>query len=200
MAMPWQPAGVAAVVGLAVVASTPGVGDDPGLRLRIVGIAMAAALAFVLDDRAAATLASSPVTLIERRALRLGLVLPLAALWWIGIVGVVSARRVAPLPSTSLLALELAMYSALGFAGCVWSQRRSDDGSGGATGAATVAMLALAGVLPLPSWWPLAHSGSGGASLRLQLVLTFAIAALVLGSLDPSTGRALRNRRQATGA
>jgi hypothetical protein len=141
---------------------------------------MAAALAFVLDDRAATTLAPSPLTLLERRVLRLGVVVPVVAMWWLGLVGLLSVRRAAPLPPTSTLLVELAAYTAIGFAACVWSQRLSDDGSGGIAGAVVVAAAFASTRLSLPTWWPLPAS-------RFHLVLAVAIAALVAGSLDPAT-------------
>jgi len=121
-----------AAVGLVVVATTPELGDDPILRLRIVGVAMAAALAFVLDDHASTTLASSPMTLLERRAVRWVSWCLFAGLWWFH-----HARRDVSADAQSHCHRRRRSCSCWrptarsGFAACVYAQRRSDDGSGG---------------------------------------------------------------------
>jgi hypothetical protein len=189
----WQPAAAVAVIGLVVIISTPSVGGDPLMRLRLSAIGMAAALAFVLDDRAAVTLAPSPLTLLERRALRVGVVIPIVAAWWASLLVLLSVRSSQPVPATSMVLLELVMYSAIGLAGAVWSQRRSDDGSGGVAGAVLVTVLFLSASLRMPEWWPLARTSSGMVPARLQLVLATAVVALVAGSLDPA-GRRPRTR------
>jgi hypothetical protein len=193
--VPWRPVLTAGIIGLVVVAATPRVGGDPYLRLRLAGVAMAATVAFVLDDRAAATLASSPVTLIERRALRMIVVVPIVAMWWHGLVLVLSIRRPEPLPRASALWLEALMYCALGLAACVWSQRRSDDGAGGTAGAVLVAITFGSSVIPLPAWWPLTPGGSAELSWKLQLVVACAGAVVVAGSRDPASMRPVRVRR-----
>ena len=189
MVSTWQPAAAVAVVGLLVMVGAPAVGGDPVMRLRSSVVAMAAALSFVLDDRAAVTLAPSPLTLLERRALRVGVVTPLVAAWWIGLLLLLSIRRTPPLPPTSMVLFELVMYSAIGLAAAVWSQRRSDDGSGGVAGAVVVAVLYLTAVARMPQWWPLALATNGMVPARLQLVLVVALAALVAGSLEPGRRR-----------
>ena len=196
----WQPAAAAAAAGWAAALSTPAVGGDPMLRMRLSVVAMAAALAFVLDDRAAVTLASSPLTLLERRFLRIGIGTPVVITWWVVLLVLVSVRRSAPLPSTSMVLLELGMYSVIGLAGSVWSQRRSADGSGGIAGAVLVTVVFLSALVRMPAWWPLATSSAGVVPARLQLVLGAAVIVLVAGSLDPCRRRPGRSPRQAGAA
>jgi hypothetical protein len=196
MVMPWHPAAIVGIAGLTLVATTPSVGSDPMWRLRIAGVGLAAATSYVLDDRAAATVGSSPLTLVERRALRLGVVVPMIATWWMVAVGLLSVRLVAPLPPTSHLVLELATYTAVGTAASVWLQRRSDDGEGGIAGAVVVATLFSSSILPLPAWWPLGSSGTD-AVLSLRLAFVAAVIALVAGSLDLGWRPARRRARRA---
>lgn len=154
MAAPLQPMAAAGIAGLALVASTPGVGDDPNLRLRFAGLLMAAGVAFVLDDRAAPTLASSPMSVVEQRLARMIVIVPMVAVWWILAIELMAACRADSLVPISSLSLEFAAYLALALAGSVWSQRFSDDGSGGIAGALLAVAVFGSSALPLPEWWP----------------------------------------------
>jgi hypothetical protein len=170
----WQPILVAAAAAsvLALTATPPA-----------FVIAMAAAgLSSVLDDPAAAIVDATPASRPRRRALRLGLTLPVAAVLWLAVVLPLWSLRpgvppVGPahLAFATLVAVVLAA-SAVG---------------GGVAGAPVALALAVAGTA-VPSPWTLAVVT--GQSRNWLIVLALAGAGLVVLSRDPAVGGRMRGR------
>ncbi|WP_338059281.1 ABC transporter [Streptomyces oceani] len=86
-ALPWRSPLAAALVGLLLAAVPWAFAPelDQGVRLNVLratALCGALAAAFLLDDPARHTTGAVPVPRPLRQALRVGLVLPVAALWW----------------------------------------------------------------------------------------------------------------------
>lgn len=176
----WAPLAGAGALALAILAlGDPGVG-----RLRLAAIALCVGAAFVLDDAAAATVASAPTPLWARRSLRVALALvPLAALWALVWWLADGASWALSLELGAMLALTLA-------AAALAAQIRGDGRGGVAAGPALLALLAAAylllparfGFFPAdpedPLWGP-AHE-------RWALVLLAGLLGLLLASRDPA--------------
>jgi hypothetical protein len=136
----WQPVVAAAALAGAVGRVEASV-DGTTLALLV-----ALGTAFVLDDPAAVTLASSPSTLSWRRGVRLAFVLSLLALLWLVVV-IVAEQPVAT--AWNAVALQLAVMVAIVLAVSGAAVRRSSDGSGGtAAGPALLGFVVIARVLP----------------------------------------------------
>jgi multisubunit Na+/H+ antiporter MnhB subunit len=154
-------------------------------RFRLGAGALAACLAFVLDDEAATTTASAPTTRFARRgarvvvgALALGAWMTAAALIADTLVGSGRPPWAAFLEPLTIAALSLAV-------GCI-AIDRSDDGRGGVFGA-TVALTCLAtAYLPSRWWWPLTARPE---MTRLAVIGFAALALAALASLDPAVRR-----------
>ena len=135
----WQPLLVGGA--LAAVLSRAG-RADPELRALVVAVVLALGAAFVFDDAAAVTLASSPSTLRRRRAHRLALVLPTAAAVWALVLRSLSwtTHGVArPGPATLAFATMLAVTFAIAAMSC----GPHADLPGGAVTAPTLLALVL---------------------------------------------------------
>jgi hypothetical protein len=193
-AVVWSPVVLVGLIGLVVLEVSLRTTDDAGAllaRLRLCGVGLAAALAFVVDDDAALTLAPSPTALLARRAQRILAGVALAAASWllmavrVGVFDPGRSWRVA-----GGLALETATYLVVALAAASLATRVAPDGFGGATGAMVVFVLYLGSVLVPPRYAPLpANPFARGATTRLawDLALTFAL--LVWASQDPARRR-----------
>jgi hypothetical protein len=166
--VPWRPivVGAAAAVPLALADAPPA-----------VVIAMAAAgLSYVLDDPAAAILDATPASRPRRRALRLGLTLPVAVVLWLAVVLPLWSLRPGA-PGWGPAHLALASLVAVVLAGSAVR--------GGVVGAPLALAVAIAGTA-LPAPWAL--SVAVGQSRNWLIVLALAAAVLAVLSRDPARG------------
>ncbi|MBM7090838.1 ABC transporter, partial [Streptomyces sp. S12] len=149
--VPWRAIGAGSAVGL-LLAVSPRLTQDPDAWftvqvLRAATVAFAVGLAFLLDDPARHTTAAVPVRRAVRHALRLALVVPVAALWWTAALLLVppSVR-----PPAAGMTLEAATAAALALAGAACAVRCS---YGARPGQAVAGGLIAAAVLA-PLVWP----------------------------------------------
>lgn len=190
---PWS--SMAAVGGAGLLLVGLANGGSATLRLRMSAVAVAAATAWLLDDPATATLASSPTPLVARRGIRMALAASFVAGWW-AVATVLAGVRVQDLP-VAALGREVALLAALAALGAVAAQRLSGDGRGGTAGAVVaigwfaLSFLPRLGALPLPPD-PL-RPGSAGPLLTC-LVATMGLVLLL--SADPAAPPILRPRRR----
>jgi len=176
----WAPLAAGGALALVLLALT----DRGVTQLRLAAIVLCVGAAFVLDDAAAATVASAPTPLLVRRAVRVALaVAPLGALW--ALLSVI-ADGVA----SWAVSLELAAMLALTLAAAALAARIRGDGRGGvAAGPSLLALLAAAYLL-LPSRWGLFPGGPEDplwtpAHRRWALILLACALGGLWGSRDP---------------
>jgi fluoroquinolone transport system permease protein len=118
--------------------------SSSALGLRMAAVMLALGLAFVLDDPTEDTTGSTPVSVLARRALRVGLTLPPMFAFWLLLRGYAGSG----LPAWPLF-LEVLAFGAIGLAGAALGSRVLSDRLGGPAGAGSVALVALvAGLLP----------------------------------------------------
>jgi hypothetical protein len=147
--------------------------------------AVASGLAFVLDDPAAAILDATPASRPRRRALRLALTVPLAALLWVAVVQPLwSSHSAEPAGGPARLALAALVAVVLAAAAV---------GGGVAGGPAAWAVVIAGTILPAP--WGL--SVAPGQSRNWIILLALAGAVLLILSRDPAAFR-LGPRRRTT--
>ena len=177
-AVAWQPV----LAGGAVAMTLASDGFRSGVEQTLAAVAVAAGYAFVLDDRASVTVATSPAPLWWRRAVRIALVLPIVVVMWL-IVVIVDAAS-APGVAVTADVLEVATFVVVGLAAAAVASRHSGDGLGGAAaGPVLLAMVAVSLLLP-PRWhlYPVvAHQW------RWVLLLAAALVTLPVASRDPAT-------------
>ena len=196
-AVGWGPplAAFTVSLGLLALAVRPGLALPPEelVRwLRLATIVAALGCAFVLDDPSEPTTESVAGSLLLRRALRVALLLPAAAAWWVAALWRVRAVHPGlPLPVAALTleaAALLAVTVALGAAG----SRLAPERRGGVVAApALLALASAAGLLPAQVAL-YAQPGSAawdGAHRRWALLLGLALAAFAAASRDPAHRR-----------
>lgn len=182
----WQPCGRLMVVGLAFVAI--GVRATIYTRLSIAGAGVAATSAFLLDDQAAITLASSPTSLPARRLHRVALAAITVGLWWLAAVAVATIR-VGSFPLAGR-ALQLGMFVAVALAASAVAAGVGDRTTGGFAGAACCMVVYATTYLPPQRWLPLpAQPDTPGATTRLLVALGCALAVLAYMSRDPAASK-----------
>lgn len=176
----WVPLAAGGALALGLLALT----DQGLMELRLAAIGICVGAAFILDDAAAATVASAPTPLLVRRAMRVGLALaPLAALWAI-------LSWFADSAASWAVSLELAAMLALTLAAASLAARIRGDGRGGvAAGPALLGLLAAAYLL-LPSRWGLFPGGPEDplwtpAHQRWALILLAGVLGVLWASRDP---------------
>ena len=183
----WLPLLPAGALGLAVLTF-----EGPVLlQLRLAAVALCVGAAFVLDDAAAETLATSPASLVFRRFLRIGLALPLVAALW------ALALWYAGTGFDAALTLELVAMLAVTLGAAAFAIPHLADGRGGAAAAPALLVFLGACALVVPDAWTLFAQGPGdprwdGSHLRWTLVLVVAVAGFVYASGDPARARPLR--------
>jgi len=191
----WQPMARLMVGGTAFVTIGSRVGVP--LRLSAAGAGVAATSAFLLDDHATVTLASSPTSLPVRRLHRVIVAALAVGLWWAGTVAL-ATNRTGGFPVAGRT-LELSMLVAVALAASAVAVTIGDRTTGGIAGAAfSIAAYATTFFPPQP-WLPLpAHPDAPGATPRLVVALGCAAAVLAYTSRDPATRtrRSPRRRRQ----
>jgi fluoroquinolone transport system permease protein len=196
-AVGWAPplAGFALSLGLLGLAVRPGLELPAGrlvLWLRLAMTAGAIGWAFLLDDPSEPTTEAVAGSLLLRRSLRVALLLPATAAWWVAVVWRVQAVHPGlPLP-VAALTLEAAALLAVTLALAAAGSRLAPERRGGVV--AAPALLALTSVaFLLPARVALyAQPGSAawdGAHRRWALLLGLALAAFAAASRDPAHRR-----------
>ncbi|MBZ6173958.1 ABC transporter [Streptomyces olivaceus] len=155
--LPWRALAAAGVLGLltAAVPAVAGAEPDPWqtlLLLRGVALIGALGLGFLLDDPARLLTAPVPARRLLRQALRVGLVAPLAALWWTAALLLVpSASR----PPAGDITLEAVVAGVLALAGAALAVRLTDEARPGPFVAAFLLLTAVLAPLLAPEDWAL---------------------------------------------
>ena len=188
-------AGFASSLGLLALAVRPGLELPAGrldLWLRLAMTAGALGCAFVLDDPSEPTTEGVAGSLLLRRALRVALLLPATAVWWVAVVWRVRAVHPGlPLP-VAALTLEAAALLAVTLALAAAGSRLAPERRGGVVAAPALLALTSAAFL-LPAQLTLyAQPGSAawdGAHRRWALLLGLAVVAFAAASRDPAHRR-----------
>jgi hypothetical protein len=188
-------AGFALSLGLLAVAVRPGLELPAGrlvLWLRLAMTVGALGCAFLLDDPSEPTTEGVAGSLLLRRSLRVALLLPATAAWWVAVVWRVRAVHPGlPLP-VAALTLEAAALLAVTVALAAVGSRLAPERRGGVVAAPALLALASAAFL-LPTQVTLyAQPGSAawdGAHRRWALLLGLALAAFAAASRDPAHRR-----------
>jgi hypothetical protein len=196
-AVGWVPplAAFSLSLGLLALAVRPGLALTPVqvmLWLRLAMIVAALGCAFLLDDPSEPTTEGVAGSLLLRRALRVALLLPAAAAWWVAVVWRVRAVYPGlPLPlaaltleATGLLAMTLALAAA--------GSRLAPERRGGVVAAPALLTLASAAFL-LPArvalYAPPGSEGWDGAHRRWEILLGLALMTFATASRDPAHRR-----------
>jgi fluoroquinolone transport system permease protein len=188
-------AGFALSLGLLALAVRPGL-ELPAERLvlwlRIAMTVGALGCAFLLDDPSEPTTEGVAGSLLLRRSLRVVLLLPATAAWWIAVVWRVRAVQPGlPLP-VAALTLEAAALLAVTLALAAAGSRLAPERRGGVVAAPALLALASAGFL-LPAqatlYAPPDSAAWDGAHRRWALLLGLALAAFAAASRDPAHRR-----------
>lgn len=113
--------------------------------LRLAAAALGLGLAFVLDDPTEESLGYTPVSVLTRRAVRVGLTLPPAIVFWLALRAYAAGGLVPPeqLPAWPFFLESLAL-GAVALAGAAVASRFLSDRLGGPGGAGAVFLVALA--------------------------------------------------------
>ncbi|MEU6353510.1 ABC transporter [Streptomyces sp. NPDC047072] len=197
--VPWRVVGVGAVGGAGVVAVVRWMGGamDPWLGinlLRAAALVFALGLAFLLDDPARHTTAPVPARRWVRAGLRVGLVLPVAALWWTAVLALVPEQA---RPPVGAVTLEAAAVAALALAGAAVTLRFTDEPEPGPSVAAGLLTVAVVAPLLTPARWSLlvAPGDPRWEASHTRWAWLLAAAALVWAACEPEPlqRRALRN-------
>jgi hypothetical protein len=216
-AVGWLPAlaAFALSLGLLALAVRPGLDTPPAELVRWLRLAMVAAAlgyAFLLDDPSEPTTEGVAGSLLLRRTLRVALLLPATAAWWVAVLWRVRAvHPELPLP-VAALTLEAAALLAVTLALAAAGSHLAPERRGGVVAAPALLTLATAAFL-LPARLALYAPPGGatwdGAHRRWAALLGLALAGFTLASRDPAHRRlpgqvrALgrgRPRRQTAGA
>jgi fluoroquinolone transport system permease protein len=199
-AVPARAVALHVTAAVALVVATWGGLDDEGTAvavLRGVAVLLAAALAFTVDEPAAALLDATPTPMVQRLAARLALCAVLVLPAW-GVALAVASLRGPDVPLVALT-LELGALGALGLAVPLALRRwwRLPEPAlvagplllGALLGAAHLPRrLVLLPATPLDPAWDAAH-------LRWSVLLLAALGLLVNGLADPATARVARRWR-----
>jgi hypothetical protein len=188
-------AGFALSLGLLALAVRPGPELPAGrlvLWLRIAMMAGALGCAFLLDDPSEPTTEGVAGSLLLRRSLRVALLLPATAAWWVAVVWRVRAVHPGlPLP-VAALTLEAVALLAVTMGLAAAGSHLAPERRGGVVAAPALLALTSAAFL-LPAQVTLyAQPGSAawdGAHQRWALLLGLALAAFAVASRDPAHRR-----------
>lgn len=193
-AVRWTPFVICLVAGVALLVLSLDeqrpTAADVLMGLRVAAVFGALALAFLFDDPAESTTAAVPVPLWVRRAVRVTLVVPLLALWWV-LVLLIGARLAphVPVPIAAVI-LEAAAVSAVTLALAAGGGRWVSEGLGGVAAApGLLVAVAVAAALPESLALVVAASSPGwrAAHHRWAGILLLGVVAIVLDSRAPAT-------------
>ena len=188
-------AGFVLSIGLLALAVRPGLELPAGrllLWLRLAMTAGALGCAFLLDDPSEPTTEGVAGSLLLRRTLRVALLLPATAVWWVAVVWRVRAVHPGlPLP-VAALTLEAVALLAVTVALAAAGSHLAPERRGGVVAAPALLALASAAFL-LPAQVTLyAQPGSAAwddAHQRWALLLGLALVAFATASRDPAHRR-----------
>ncbi|MFH9549435.1 ABC transporter [Streptomyces sp. NPDC051445] len=204
--LPWRALTTAGGLGLLLAGSTrlPDHAPDAGLGLlvvRLTALTGALGLAFLLDDPARNTTATTPVGRARRTVLRLALAAPLTALWWaVALLLTPAPTRPAPGPAT----LEAAGMACASLALATIAVRFTRTAAVGRSAAIWLGSAAAVAVL-VPDRWGLLGTSQGpyGAATqaRWAVVLGATVALSALWTPEPLRGpwRHRSGRRRPSG-
>jgi hypothetical protein len=196
-AVGWVPAlaALASSLGLLALAARPGLEAAPADLIRWVRLAtIVAALgyAFLLDDPSEPTTEGVAGSLILRRTLRVVLLLPATAAWWIAVIWRVGeVYPELPLP-VAALTLEAAALFTVTLALAAVGSRLAPERRGGVVAApAILALATVAFLLPsgLALYAPPASANWEHAHQRWAALFGLALAVFLLASRDPAHRR-----------
>ncbi|RZU14890.1 hypothetical protein EV567_3872 [Streptomyces sp. BK239] len=155
------------------------------MLLRLVALTGALGLAFLLDDPARHTTATTPLGRPLRAGLRLAMAVPLAALWWTAVLLAVPASSRPPLGPVTLEAAATAVAAVALASAAIRFSDRAEVGKGtalllGAAAVLTALVPARWGLLTLPGqpWWE-------EAQMRWAAVLAVMLASAALCTPEP---------------
>jgi fluoroquinolone transport system permease protein len=188
-------AGFALSLGLLALAVRPGLELPAGrlvLWLRLAMTVGALGCAFLLDDPSEPTTEGVAGSLLLRRSLRVALLLPATAAWWVAVMWRVrDVYPGLPLP-VAALTLEAAALLAVTVVLAAAGSRLAPERRGGVVAApALLALTSTAFLLPAPVAL-YAEPGSAdwdGAHRRWALLLGLAVVAFAAASRDPAHRR-----------
>ncbi|HWD42487.1 MAG TPA: ABC transporter [Actinomycetota bacterium] len=160
--------------------------------LRIAMVTGALGWAFLLDDPSEPTTEGVAGSLLLRRALRVALLLPATAAWWVAVVWRI--RAVYPTVSLPIAAftLEAAALLAITMALAAAGSRLAPERRGGVVAAPALLALTSAALLLPAQVTPYAQPGSAAwddAHQRWALLLGLALASFAAASRDPAHRR-----------
>jgi hypothetical protein len=193
----WPPALVAALLAACLVLWRDDALAAPGTALRLlrtIAVLLAVGAAFVLDDDAGVTVASSPTPLWWRRALRYVTAVAVVLPAWAGVLAYAGARR--PELPVARLTLELAALVILGFAFAAATIRWWGVPDPGLGAALAIGGVTLAAALAPASLQVFTTPGSASwqpSTIRWAVLLLVAITVLVAATRDPAV-RSLARR------
>jgi hypothetical protein len=206
-AVGWVPslAAFALSVGLLALAVRPGLALPPADLVRWVRLAMIVAAlgyAFLLDDPSEPTTEAVAGSLLLRRALRVALLLPATAAWWVAVVWRVRAVHPGVRLPVAALTLEAAALLAATVVLAAAGSRLAPERRGGVVAApAVLALASVAFLLParVALFPPPGTAAWDGAHRRWAVLLCLALSAFALASRDPARRLPSRVRTLALG-
>ena len=196
-AVGWGPplAAFTVSLGLLALAVRPGSvleAEELEQWLRIAIVTGALGWAFLLDDPSEPTTEGVAGSLLLRRALRVALLLPATAAWWVAVVWRIRAVYPAVSLPVAAFTLEAAALLAVTLALAAAGSRLAPERRGGVVAAPALLALAFAATLlpgrvalyaqPVSAAWD-------GAHRRWALLLGLALAAFAAASRDPAHRR-----------
>jgi hypothetical protein len=188
-------AGFALSLGLLALAVRPGLELPAGrlvLWLRIAMMAGALGCAFLLDDPSEPTTEGVAGSLLLRRSLRVALLLPATAAWWVAVVWRVRAVHPGlPLPVAALTLEAVALLAVTMGLAAAGSHLAPERRGGVVAAPALLALTSAAFLLPAQAtlYAPPGSAAWDGAHQRWALLLGLALAAFAVASRDPAHRR-----------
>lgn len=182
----WAAFAPVVAVASVVVASGSRRGADPlAFHLPVAGLLLAAWLGFQFADGAGLTVAASPTSLLRRRALRLGIALPVVVVAWAGLC-VQAGTGSRTLPLCVLFASASCVAAGAASAG----ERLLGPGRGGPTAVATLFLVFAVGPAVLRIPWTVGPALAGHRPLGRWLgTAAVGLAVFVGAALDPARRR-----------
>jgi fluoroquinolone transport system permease protein len=201
----WPPLAAFTVsLGLLALAVRPGSvleAEELVQWLRIAIVTGALGWAFLLDDPSEPTTEGVAGSLLLRRALRIVLLLPATAAWWVAVVSRVRAVYPGMSLPVAAFTLEASALLAVTMALAAAGSRLAPERRGGVVAAPALLALASAATL-LPARIALyalpGSPGWAGAHHRWAMLLGLALAAFAAASRDPARRRLCSQLRRLT--